>query len=397
MTVQSFLNAHKASPEQIQGAEGLSALLEDMALGLAGGGNIPMIPSYLTPEIFVPAGARCCVLDAGGTNLRTALAVFQHDGTCRLEGLQKQPMPGTEGELSFPEFYGALAAPLRELGHFEQVGFCFSYNVTLDRTLDGNLDFWCKEVRVPEAVGRPVGASLKAALGRGCEKVHVLNDSVAAMLGAGCQAQPVDIGIILGTGVNVCYTEKCRNIPKIQETLHADSMIISTEVGEFARLPKSDFEQTVIAASDAPENAQAEKQCSGGYLGSIIIRAWEAAKNQGLLPEDFCPGAWDLARISQALAEDTLDVKAAEIARKLISRAAKIAAILCAGPMVLTQKSNLRIAVEGSQYWKLTGFREAFHRELDALLAPYGIGCTVVKAEDACLIGAARAAFAQPM
>lgn len=397
MTVQEFLQNHRADPTQLDARQALSLLLEDMTLGLAGEGNIPMIPSYLTADIPVPAGARCCVLDAGGTNLRTALAVFQPDGTCRLEGLQKQPMPGTGGELSFPDFYGALAAPLLKLGHFQQVGFCFSYNVTLDRTLDGKLDFWCKEVRVPEAVGRPVGASLKEALGSRCQSVHVLNDSVAAMLGAGTQEAPVDIGIILGTGVNVCYTERCQNIPKIHEPLRADAMIVSTEVGEFSKLPKSDFDRAVIDTSDSPENAQAEKQCSGGYLGSIITRAWEAAKDEALLPEGFCPGSWDLARISQALAEDTLDVKAAEIARQLISRAAKIAAILCAGPMILSGKPNLRVAVEGSQYWKLTGFREAFHRELDALLAPCGTGCTVVKAEDACLIGAARAAFAQPM
>ena len=114
-----------------------------------------MLPSYLSTEIAVPEGAVCAVLDAGGTNLRTARAVW--DGNAwQLENVRRQAMPGAQGELSCDRLYEALAAPVKELGMFERVGFCFSYNVSLDRSLDGPLDFWCKEVRAPEAVGKPV-------------------------------------------------------------------------------------------------------------------------------------------------------------------------------------------------------------------------------------------------
>ena len=400
MTTQAFLNKHNAAPEQIHGQESLAQLLADMELGLSGQGNIPMLPSYLSPDISVPAGGQCCVVDAGGTNLRTARAVFDDQGCCRLEQLHRQPMPGTEGGLSFEAFYGALAEPLRALENYERIGFCFSYNTTMNRDLDGVLDFWCKEVQAPEAVGRPVGASLKAALGSGCRHIHVLNDSVAAMLGAG----DVQAGVILGTGVNVCYTEQCRRIPKIQQTLRAESMIISTEVGEFSHFPKSDFEQAVIDASDAPGNAQAEKQCSGGYLGQVITRAWNTAAAEGLLPAPFGTGSWDLAQISRYLEGEPECLiprhpQAAEIAQATIHRAAKIAAILCAGPLlkISGQAGPLKIAMEGSQYWKLTGFRDEFHRELDGLLTPAGIRYEIIRSENACLIGAARAAFAETM
>lgn len=400
MTTQEFLFKHNAAPEQIHAAESLTALLEDMERGLSGQGNIPMLPSYLNPRITIPAGSQCCVLDAGGTNLRTALAIFDETGSCRLEQIKKRPMPGTEGALSFDTFYGMLADPLRQLGHYEKVGFCFSFNITMGRTLDGPLDFWCKEVQVPAAVGRPVGASLKAALGDGCSRIHVLNDSVAAMLGA----EDVQAGIILGTGVNVCYTEQCRNIPKIQESLQSDAMIISTEVGEFSRLPKSDFEQAVIDNSDAPGNAHAEKQCSGGYLGSIITHAWHVAVQEGLLTPAFENCDWNLAEISRYLADAEQSPipyhpSALEIAGETVRRAAKIAAILCAGPLlrISGQPKPRRVAMEGSQYWKLTGFRDVFHKELDALLEPHGIQYEIVKSENACLIGAARAAFAQRM
>ena len=67
MTIQDFLNRHQATAAHIHSAESLAGLLEDMKLGLSGRGNIPMLASYLNPCISIPAGAQCCVLDAGGT------------------------------------------------------------------------------------------------------------------------------------------------------------------------------------------------------------------------------------------------------------------------------------------------------------------------------------------
>jgi len=313
------------------------------------------------------------------------------------------PMPGTAGELSHAQLYAAMAAPLQAWKPFERVGFCFSYNVDMDRSLDGILTHWCKEVRVPDAVGKPVGSSLKAALDNSCRHIHVLNDSVAAMLGAGDSQNPVQVGVILGTGVNVCYTEKCSRISKIKEQLHSEAMIISTEVGEYDKLPKSTFDLAVIAASDDPEHFLAEKQCAGGYLGDTICEAWQTAAAEGLLPAEFLAADWSLAEISAYMAEEESAIPPCDAAKELafhqIHRAAKVAAILCAGPMVLAANPGqvLRVAVEGSQYWRLTGFRELFHRELDALLSGRDISYEIVRSENACLIGAARAAFAKPM
>lgn len=389
MHLHNWMRTHAAAPEQIDAPACLARLMEQMEAGLCGQGRIPMLPSYLSTRIFVPEGASCCVMDAGGTNLRTAQAVFL-DGRWQLRELQKQAMPGTAGALSFAEFYGALARSLHRLGQPERVGLCFSYNVSLDRTLDGTLDFWCKEVRVPEAVGKPVGASLRAALGGDCRAVHVLNDSVAAMLGAG----DVQVGVILGTGVNVCCLERCANIPKVPADLRSDTMILSTEVGEFDGLPRSPFEDAVIAASDAPDSAIAEKQCSGGYLGDVIANIWRTAHEEGLL--ENCPAS-DLGSVSRLLEEEP-QAPAARLAAIAVHRAAKIAAVLCAGAIVRTARdtARVRVAMEGSQYCHLTGFREAFHRELDQLLPP-SVSCQIVRVENACLIGAARAAFAKPM
>ena len=391
--MRGFLSRHGALPEQIRGREALRELISDMEEGLCGRGNIPMLLSYLPPRTDPPAGGSCAVLDAGGTTLRIGRASFGEDGAVELADIRRMPMPGSRQRIGCDAFFSSLA---EALGRPERVGFCFSYNVEMDRDLDGRLLAWCKEIDIPDAVGKKVGGSLAAAMDRPC-RVHVLNDSVAAMLGA---AEPVRVGIILGTGVNVCYPEDCGRIPKLERPLKG-SMIVSTEVGEFARIPRSSFDEAVIAATEDPALAQAEKQCSGGYLGDTVCACWHQAAEEGLLPGCFLEGRWSLAQISGYLAGEDTPIPENETAKALaavlICRAAKIAAVLCAGPVLRCSEpgETVPVAVEGSQYWRLTGFRQAFHEAIRELLPDREL--RVVRTEDACLRGAALAAFAEPM
>lgn len=402
MGIQHFIEKHRASPEGIQARVCLDRLLREMELGLAGKGSLPMIPSYLSLNITPSAEQPCCVMDAGGTNLRVARAVFSPDGRCRIEDIQKSAMPGTRGMLSCEEFYNTLAEFVKSTGATERIGFCFSYNVRLERTLDGILDSWSKEVQVPDAPGKPVGASLKRAVGDDCRYVCVLNDTVAALLGARTCNPEVTIGLILGTGINVCYCEPSRNIPKLPADIKTDSMIISTEVGEFDGFPKSTFDEAVIQASDDPAIYRAEKQCAGAYLGKLIQQAWQEAAKEGLILEAFRKPV-TLPQISSYLAGEypalPVDPGAVEIAETMIHRAAKIAAILSAGAILksCSDGSQASMVIEGSQYWKLTGFAKWFDRELEKILQPHAISVSVTKVENSCMTGAALAAYANPM
>ena len=400
MDLRAFLETNSLGPGAIDGKACLEALLTGMEEGLAGRGNIPMIPSYLSLDIRPEAGKSCRVLDAGGTNLRFARAEFQESGSCRMTGLTKVPMPGTQGELTAEEFYGQLADYAAKAGGSGPVGLCFSYNVLIERSLDGILQGWCKEVRVPDAPGQAVGASLSRAMAD-TPPVRVLNDSTAALLGAHVTDPRISLGLILGTGINICYQEACCHIPKVPQGLKGDAMIISTEIGEFDGFPKNPFEAAVIAASDEPELAHAEKQCAGAYLGSILSRAWQAAVEAGLLPEEFRREV-SLPQISDYLAGLPVDLprndNAETIAGVMIRRAAKIAAVLTAGAVVRSKpQGQCTLVIEGSQFHRLTGFGEGFCRELEALLQPRGIGFQVAAVENSCLMGAALAAFAEPM
>ena len=401
MDLQTFIEKYHLAPQQVDGPGCLDALLEQMAEGLAGRGNIPMIPSYLSLDTQPEMGVPCCVLDAGGTNLRVARAEFQAQGSCTLSNLVRMPMPGTRGALSAEEFYNQLAQFSRETGCPERIGLCFSYNVLLERNLDGILQGWCKEVQVPDAPGKAVGASLAKAIGPACSSIRVLNDSTAALLGAHSQDPQVTLGLILGTGINICYPEPCAQIPKVPQDLAADSMIISTEIGEFDGFPKTPFDAAVIAASDEPELAHGEKQCAGAYLGQVISLAWQTAAKEGLLPDDFLAPT-TLPVISDYLAGNYAnlphDPNAIRLAQILIHRAAKIAAVLTAGPILRSGPQECcTLVIEGSQFHRLTGFAGYFHEELKALLDPRQIKYAITAVENSCLLGAALAAFAQPM
>ena len=361
-----------------------------------------MIPSYLSFDIHPIAHSPCCAVDAGGTNLRTAQAVFSPDGKCQLRDIHKTHMPGTKEVLSCDAFYDRLAAYVKNSGVTERVGLCFSYNVILNRHLDGILHSWCKEVQVPDAPGKPVGASLQQAVGENCKHICVLNDSVAALLGGHSYDANVTLGLILGTGINICYSEQRDNIPKLPPDIQSDSMIISTEIGEFDGFPKSTFDDAVIKASNEPEMAHAEKQCASAYLGEVIQLAWQAAARARLIPECFLHPI-SLPEISSFLTKSSpslpYDSGAAEIAATIIHRAAKIAAILTAGPLLKSCRSGSQctMIIEGSQYWKLTGFAQCFDHELKEILSPYNIPFSVVKVDNSCLLGAALAAYANPM
>ena len=168
-----------------------------------------------------------------------------------------------------------------------------------------------------------------------------------------------------------------------------------------AALAKEDADAAVIASSDEPDLAHGEKQCSGAYLGQIISLAWQAAAEEGLLPDEFRTPA-TLPLISDYLAGKPVALPensdAAALARTLIHRAAKIAAVLTAGPIIRSQpKETCTLVIEGSQFHRLTGFGDCFCRELDRLLNPQNITVSIASAENSCLIGAALAAFAQPM
>lgn len=55
--------------------------------------KVPMIPTYLRLAGQLPKNKKAAVIDAGGTNYRTALISFGDRG-CSIENIERSPCPG---------------------------------------------------------------------------------------------------------------------------------------------------------------------------------------------------------------------------------------------------------------------------------------------------------------
>ena len=295
-------------------AQAIGQFVQQGASALAGSpSSLLMLPSYLKAEGALPLGEKVIVIDAGGTNLRIALACFDEKYECILSDEQHYPMPGTLGPISAAEFFGQLAdivapyAPQSSL-----IGFCFSFPCEITPQLDGRLLTFNKEIQVTGAKGKLVGESLREALqAKGLDapwKIVVLNDTVATMMGGfaeGRQQQCEDyIGLILGTGTNMCYLEQCSRIRKdLTLASQPGRICINTESGGYDGFLLSDFDRAVDQDSGLPDYHLFEKMISGAYQGSFVLHMLKAAAEDGLLSARTAAGVTALTELSAADAD----------------------------------------------------------------------------------------------
>ena len=107
--VQDFLEAHDMEPARVDPNREAALMLEDMRRGLAGEkSDMPMIPTYLSNDAQLPLGRSVAVIDAGGTNFRSALVRFEEDG-CHVSELSKCRMPGVGEPCTWEEFISFVA------------------------------------------------------------------------------------------------------------------------------------------------------------------------------------------------------------------------------------------------------------------------------------------------
>lgn len=268
----------------------IASLLADMNSGLQGhASDQPMLKTWCTPPEKKIENEKVIVIDAGGTNFRSCLVTFSSDGIPSISEMEKTVMPGVAKELGKKDFFAQMAANLDHLKNkADKIGFCFSYAMKITDSGDGILQSFSKEVKAPEVVGCAVGKELSAALvERGWNKpksVALLNDTVAALLAGAASGQKGKsyssyVGFILGTGLNSAY---------IQPSITYDSgekfqkQIIVCESGSFAKICRSDFDIAFDNSTLHPGEYIMEKQCSGGYLGSLSLVVLKNAAKENL-------------------------------------------------------------------------------------------------------------------
>lgn len=411
MTAKEFLTAYGQDSARVNVRQSMDRFLTDMRKGLQGNGGMPMIPTYLTniDRSKIKTNVKRILIDAGGTNFRVAIGYFDDNGKVVLTDLRKSVMPAADGKLMSKEaFYSAVADNLKKhLDKARDVGYCFSYQVDMDKDVDGTIVMFSKEINAPEVVGTRVGAETLAACRKYSDvdrKIVVLNDTVATLLGGMATSNKkysAYLGYIYGTGTNVCYIEDTANIIKVAD-LPRGQMLINTECGNFEGFEMGCFDKTCIEATAVPNKQLFEKMASGKYLSNVIAEAFSVAKEDGCLAEDAVLAPFELKDVSTFLNGGAFPCRfngadaafAKDICRELIERAAKMGAIVNASIAVASCKDkSLPVAVvaEGTTFNKLTGYRSAFEDYLTGILAMYGMTYEIVQGEELNLVGSLMA------
>ena len=144
-----FMVRHGMNADRVELDACTKAIFARMQSGLeAYQDTVPMIPTYLRGEKQVPAGRKTAVIDAGGTNFRTALVSFTEDGVVT-ENMQKHEMPGSKEPTDWQSFIDHTAeCVLPLMTEAETVGFCFSYPATVTPDKDSRVINLTKQVEI---------------------------------------------------------------------------------------------------------------------------------------------------------------------------------------------------------------------------------------------------------
>lgn len=374
-----FMARHGMSANRIDLDACTKAIYADMKKGLEEPfDELPMIPTYLHGEKDVPKNRKVAVIDAGGTNFRTALVHFDKDGA-RIEKLEKHDMPGLHEPADWTDFISDTAnSVLPLLDEAEAIGFSFSYAAEVTPEKDGRVIGITKQVDIRNAGGKLLGESLKEELRRlGAEekRVIVINDTPATLLGGTAPLKKSDydgfIGLVVGTGANSCCMVPEKEIKKLG-LKGEEKMLVNLESGYYCGFPRGDFDIEMDENLPDTGHETSEKMSSGRYLGEICLYTLKAAAREGVFSEkakEFILGMeffttpiadkWGSGKTpKEIIGEDAVNL--VYIINEIFETAARVITCTLCGILMLTGDGETKpvcIAVDGSLYKKSRLFR----------------------------------------
>lgn len=422
--VAAFLGKHNF-PVSMDINSVVDAMLFDMDEGLSGRPAAEdMIRTFCNPPEKSAVGESVIVIDAGGTNFRSCLVTFDQQGKPSIDFMEKTSMPGIERELSRKEFFDQFAVNLEHLkDKSANIGFCFSYPMTITEDGDGVLIGFSKEIKAPEVVGCHIGKELSKALAEhGWKKkvnVSLLNDTVAALLaGAACPDEGCKyssyIGFILGTGMNGAYIQ-----PADPSYKGLKEQIIVCENGKFDKVMRSDFDVEFDRKSVKPGTSILEKMCSGAYLGPVSYEVLNMAAKEGVFSKKFCDAlltieSLTLIEVNTFLhgpygTNSILGAKAAESATAedydmifqlldaVVERSARLSAAILASCVIKSGRGKsstepVCILCNGTTFFKTFKIKERVQGYLEQILVKErGLSYQIISRDNDITLGAAIA------
>lgn len=430
--VKNFLGKMNMFHQQVDMERAYQHFLDEMEKGLKGNkSSLKMIPTYIKSDVEIPVNEKVIVMDAGGTNFRTALIHFDENRQVVIDRFRKTPMPGSDRVLTFDEFFETLAVSIEDIAEeSDKIGFCFSYPTEITPERDGRLIKFVKEVQAPEVEGKLIGKSLLEKLkSKGVSKKHhivILNDTVATLLTGKASAPERNYedfqGFILGTGLNSCYSESNENIQKI-DTKHLDgthSQIINVESGNFSVPDRGKLDDVLDKKTSLPGSYLLEKMSSGAYFGALVSEVIFEAERSDLFDKGFTSeleiaGNLNTRQVNEFLQNPFMKEniltkicnrhheknreKLYYLIDSMLERAAKLIAVNMAGIILKSGKGHspvrpICLTVDGTTFYAYHKFQYRVEHYLNNFFSgDRKRYYEIVRVEDAPLIGAAIAAL----
>nr|XP_061798000.1 hexokinase-3-like [Nerophis lumbriciformis] len=343
------------------------------------GAPIRALNAHLPPPSDVSGTA--LVVDVGGTNMRAAVVTVKNGQATFDKGPVTDALDARDVAITGPDFFAVQADLVTKLDPPMglPVGYCFSYPSEVLPDLDARLIAWTKGIAIPDVVGSLVGTKLGEALGeRGLAptRVHVLNDTVASLIGGalGDRDPRRVIGLIAGTGSNMAAFFEPSVSSKLPE---GGPLAVNLESGNFPIRFLTEADARVDQESPNVGAQRFEKAVGGIYL-PYVYRALGG-------DIDVTLGSGELVRRRQ---------NGDEIAGSVLERSARLVATgIAAVAEARQQPSAVVVVAEGSLFWRDPMFKPAVERELSSRLG--GRSYKIRRRKDANLIGSAVAALYQ--
>ncbi|XP_061449511.1 hexokinase-2-like isoform X2 [Rhineura floridana] len=260
--------------------------------------TVKMLPTYVCSTPDGTEKGEFLALDLGGTNFRVLLVRIRNGMRRSVEvhnkiySIPQEAMQGPGDEL-FDHIVHCIADFLEYMGMKGvslPLGFTFSFpcqQISLDK---GILLKWTKGFSASGCEGKDVVGLLKEAIHRreefDLDVVALVNDTVGTMMTCGYEDPSCEVGLIVGTGTNVCYMEEMKNIELVKGG--EGRMSVNMEWGAFGDSGclddfRTEFDVAVDEHSLNPGKQTFEKMISGMYLGEIVQNILINFTKRGLL------------------------------------------------------------------------------------------------------------------
>lgn len=193
----------------------------------------------------VPTGkevGKYMALDLGGTNFRVLTVELDGDKacidteTCEIpESLMIGPGRDLFDHIAFCVYTFIESRKITD--KFLPIGFTFSFPCQNANLASAKLIRWTKGFKCPDVEGEDIAELLRQALVRKRPKecntkvdiVAVINDTTGTLMSCAHRNRNCRVGIIVGTGTNVCYMEKLERVHKwpLPADNHSKQVIIN--------------------------------------------------------------------------------------------------------------------------------------------------------------------------